>query len=49
MSKLAHGPGTWHVLGSKGSPNYPLHFYSTTYSVVHGRDGDYGTMSFRHK
>lgn len=39
MAKLAYGPASWHVLASGGAPVNPLHFYSTTYSAVHGREG----------
>ena len=50
-SKFAYGPATWHVLASQGPPISPYHFYSTTYSTVHGRqrNGDTQNGSIRHK
>ncbi|XP_064397724.1 stabilizer of axonemal microtubules 4-like [Halichondria panicea] len=50
MSKLSHGPASWHVLGSNGAQSYPLAFYSTTYSINHGHANSTGPPStFRHK
>ena len=51
MSKFAYGPATWHVLASDGPPISPHHFYSTTYSTVHGRQGNGDTHrgGVRHK
>ena len=49
VTKRAQGPPTRHILASEGPSSYPLHFYSTTYSVQHSRNPTYPSSSFRHK
>ena len=49
LTKSAPGPPTRHLLGSQGSSIYPFNFYSTTYSVQHGRHPTYPNPKFHHK